>query len=181
VAQTLPGAVESHAFPAPAFGELSLLNEANPVTRLSDKQSAIGSLLVASPRSAVWEDERFTTGALHPLHGSAGVAVTTSGNRPLVGFHGTSGIVSLRHVRQLRRALFIAGDTPMTIGVFDGAAAAVAPRNNEGQRSVLYLSRIGSVLELRVEFVPPDAPDDAIWALLGFSMTIPLDQQVTTR
>lgn len=87
----------------------------------------------------------------------------------------------MRHVRRLRRALFIAGEGPLTIGVFDGAAAGVAARNDEGARSVLYVSRIGSILEVRVEFVPPDAPDEAIWAMFGFSMTIPLVQQAFAR
>jgi hypothetical protein len=93
----------------------------------------------------------------------------------------SSGVVSLRHVRLLRRALFIAGEAPLTIGVFGGAAAAVAPRNESGARTVLYVSRIGAVLELRAEFVPADAADPSVWALFGFTMTIPLDQRGLLR
>ncbi|MDP9905634.1 hypothetical protein [Arthrobacter bambusae] len=174
-------AVQDHAFPAPTLSEVRALDETNPVVRLNERQSAIGSLLAAGPRSVAWEDEEFTTGALHVDGHSAGAPVKTSGNRPLVGFHGTSGVVSLRHVRQLRRALIIAAEAPLTIGVFGGAAAAVVPRNSEGDRSVLYISRIGPVLEIRVEFVPADASDAEIWAMLGFSMTIPLDQQVLSH
>ncbi len=168
-------------FPAPAFGDVRQLGEANPVVRLDARQSAIGSLLVAGARSVAWEDRDFTTGA-HDADGqTAGTTVSTPGNRPLVGIQDSSGVVSLRHVRLLRRALFIAGEAPLTIGVFDGAAAAVAPRNDAGLRTVLYVSRIGAVLELRAEFVPADASDAAVWAIFGFTMTIPLDQRVLRR
>jgi hypothetical protein len=146
--------------------------------RLNARQSAIGSLLVAGARSAAWEDRNFTTGAHHTDGHFAGTPVSTPGNRPLVGIQDSAGVVSLRHVRLLRRALFIAGEGPLTVGVFDGAAAAVAPRDEGGLRSVLYVARIGAVLELRAESVPADASDATIWALFGFTMTIPLDHRV---
>ncbi|MHA7221767.1 hypothetical protein ACX80S_05530 [Arthrobacter sp. RHLT1-20] len=175
-----PAAAE-RLFPAPAFGSLRELGEANPVVRLNARQSAIGSLLVAGARSVAWEDQNLTTGAHHADGHKAGTPVSTPGNRPLAGIQDLSGVVSLRHVRLLRRALFIAGETPLTIGVFDGAAAAVAARNDGGLRSVLYVVRIGAVLEVRAEFVPADASDAAIWATFGFTMTIPLDQRVILR
>ena len=173
--------MQDRLFPAPAFGEVRQLGEANPLVRLNPRQSAIGSLLVAGARSVAWEDRDFTTGAHHAGGHKAGTPVMTPGNRPLVGFEESSAVVSLRHVRLLRRALFIAAEKPLTIGVFDGAAAAVAPRNDDGLRTVLYLSRIGAILELRTEFVPADASDAAVWALFGFTMTIPLDQRVLRR
>ncbi|MCX6498685.1 MAG: hypothetical protein NTU93_07765 [Arthrobacter sp.] len=174
-------AVSDRLFPAPDFGSLRELGEANPVVRLNPRQSAIGSLLVAGARSVAWEDNRLTTGAQHAEGLQAGTPVSTAGNRPLAGLQDGAGIVSLRHVRLLRRVLFVAGETPLTIGVFDGAAAAVAARNHAGLRSVLYVVRVGAVLELRAEFVPADAPDAAIWARFGFTMTIPLDQRVLLR
>ena len=168
-------------FPAPDFGSLRGLGEANPVMRLNARQSAIGSLLVAGVRSVAWEDTRLTTGAHHLEGHKAGTAVATPGNRPLAAIQDGAGLVSLRHVRLLRRALFVAGETPLTVGVFDGAAAAIAARNDAGLRSVLYVVRVGSVLELRAEFVPADASDAAIWAIFGFTMTTPLDQRVLLR
>ncbi|XAS64791.1 hypothetical protein VUN84_03705 [Micrococcaceae bacterium Sec5.8] len=168
-------------FPAPEFGSLRELDAENPVVRLNSRQSAIGSLLVAGVRSVAWEDAQLTTGAHHAEGHLAGTAVRTPGNRPLAGVQDGAGIVSLRHVRLLRRALFIAGEAPLTVGVFDGAAAAVAARNPAGLRSVLYAVRVGAVLELRAEFVPADASDAAIWAMFGFTMTIPLDQRVHQR
>lgn len=169
------------AFPAPAFGQLRQLGEAAPVARLNARQSAIGSLLVTGARSVAWEDARLTTGAHHIDGRMAGTRVSTPGNRPLVGIQDASGVVSLRHIRMLRRALFIAGETPLTIGVFDGAAAAVAPRDGRGLRTVLYASRIGTVVELRAEFVPADASDETVWSIFGFAMTLPVDQRVLRR
>ena len=175
-----PGASE-RLFPAPDFGSIRELGEANPVVRLNARQSAIGSLLVAGVRSVAWEDQKLTTGAHHSEGHAAGTAVLTPGNRPLAGIQDGAGVVSLRHVRLLRRLLFVAGETPLTVGVFDGAAATVAARNDAGLRSVLYVVRVGAVLELRAEFVPADASDAAIWAIFGFTMTIPLDRRVLQR
>jgi hypothetical protein len=80
--------------------------------------------------------------------------------------------VVLRHLRQLRRALFIAGAGPLTVQTFDGAAAAIAGSLGEGRRTVLTLQRIGSVLELRAESVPAEWDDGQIWREFGFTMTI---------
>ena len=168
-------------FPAPDFVSVRELGDANPVVRLNARQSAIGSLLVAGVRSVAWEDQNLTTGAHHADGHKAGTAVVTPGNRPLATVQDGAGIVSLRHVRLTRRLLFVAGETPLTVGVFDGGAAAVAARNDAGLRSVLYVVRVGAVLELRAEFVPADASDAAIWAIFGFTMTIPLDQRVRQR
>lgn len=174
-------ATSERLFPAPVFGSLRELGEANPVVRLNARQSAIGSLLVTGIRSTAWEDQQLTTGAHHVDGHKAGTTVITTGNRPLAGVQDGAGIVSLRHVRLLRRALLVAGETPLTVGVFDGAAAAVAARNEGGLRSVLYVVRVGAILELRTEFVPAEASDAAIWAIFGFTMTIPLDQRVLLR
>lgn len=168
-------------FPAPGFGSIRELGEANPVIRLNARQSGIGSLLVSGVRSVAWEDQQLITGAHHAEGHKAGTAAITSGNRPLAGMQDGAGLVSLRHIRQVRRLLFIAGDTPLTIGVFDDAAAVVAARNDAGLRSVLYAGRVGAILEFRTEFVPADASDKAIWAMFGFTMTIPLDQRVHLR
>jgi hypothetical protein len=168
-------------FPAPDFGSVRELGEDNPVVRLNARQSAIGSLLVAGVRSVAWEDQQLTTGAHHSEGHKAGTAVVTPGNRPLAGVQDGAGLVSLRHVGLIRRLLFVAGKTPLTVGVFDGAAASIAARNDAGLRSVLYVVRVGAVLELRAEFVPADASDAAIWAMFGFTMTIPLDQRVLLR
>ena len=174
-------AASERLFPAPDFGSVRELGEANPVVRLNARQSAIGSLLVAGVRSVAWEDQKLTTGAHHEEGHKAGTAVLTPGNRPLAGVQDGAGIVSLRHVGLIRRLLFVAGETPLTVGVFDGAAATVAARNDAGLRSVLYVVRVGAVLEIRAEFVPADASDAAIWAIFGFTMTIPLDQRVLQR
>ncbi len=173
--------VATKLFPAPAFGSIRELGAENPVVRLNARQSAIGSLLVVGARSVAWEDQHFISGAQQADGQKAGAPVSTPGNRPLVGIADGAGIVSLRHGALLRRALFIAGDRSQTLGVFDGAAAGVAARNAAGQRSVLYVTRIAEIFEIRAEFVPADAPDEAIWAMFGFAMTLTLDQRVRLR
>ena len=72
-------------FPAPGFGSVRELGEANPVVRLNARQSAVGSLLVTGVRSVAWEDQQLTTGAHHADGHKAGTAVITPGNRPLAG------------------------------------------------------------------------------------------------
>ena len=152
------------------------------MVRLNARQSAIGSLLVAGARSVAWEDQQLHHGRPPRRRAQRRNAVITPGNRPLVGIQDSAGVVSLRHVRLLRRALFIAGETPLTVGVFDGAAAAVArPERCRACGPFCMSSRIGAVLELRAEFVPADASDAAMWAMFGFTMTIPLDQRVLPR
>lgn len=173
--------VAGNLFSAPSFGSIRELSEENPVVRLNARQSAIGSLLVVGSRSVAWEDHILTSGAQRADGQAAGTPVFTPGNRPLVGIQDGAGIVSLRHVAQVRRVLFISGERSQTVGVFDGAAVGVAARNAEGYRSVLYLTRVAEILELRADFVPADAPDEAIWAIFGFAMTLPLDQRIRLR
>ncbi len=113
------------------------------------------------------------TGAANRYGAHIGVPVTTPGKRMLVAFHEQSALVALRHVRKMRRAIFTAGHVPLTVRVFDGKSVAIVPANPRGDKAVLYVSRIGSVLELRVEYVAAQASDEAIWAEFGFTMSIP--------
>jgi hypothetical protein len=103
-----------------------------------------------------------------------GTIVQTPGGRPLVGYVNRDVVVVLRHLRLLRRALFIAGAGPLTVQTYDGATAAIAGSLGEGRRTVLTLQRIGSVLELRAESVPAEWDDGQIWREFGFTMTIGL-------
>ncbi len=168
-----PTDISSALFAAPSLGDLRELSEEQPVIRLDARQSAIGTLAVTGVEAIAWEDVGRVTGAANRHGAHIGVPVTTSGNRPLVGFHDQSAVVALRHLRKLRRAIFIAGQVPLTVRVFDGKTVAVVPANRRGEKAVLYLSRIGAVLELRVEYVAAQAPDEAVWAEFGFTMSIP--------
>ena len=176
---TAPTAVspDSLPFPAPTIDDVRELGGTEPVLRLNAREYAVGSLIVSGADVAVWEDADRVTGLAHASGDTAGTPVTTSGNRPLVGFDEADALVSLRHIRELRRALFVARG-PHTIGVqlFDGATVTTA-RGDDSRMFVLYLLRIGNLLELRAEPVDRTASDDTILKQFGFTLT----PHVTTR
>jgi hypothetical protein len=147
------------------------LDEDEPVVRLNARESAIGSLIVTGANFAVWEDPERVTGSVTASGGRAGSPVTTSGNRPLIGFDDSDAIVALRHVSQLRRALFIGrGPEPFGVQIFDGATMTVAP-GDTSRMFVLYMMRINNLLELRAEPVDRSATDDSIMKQFGFTLT----------
>ena len=158
-------------FPAPGIDEVRELGDDDPVLRLNARESAIGSLIVTGAASAVWEDVELVTGAGTADGSTTGTPVTTAGNRPLVGFDDTDAIVSLRHVRRLRRALFVSrGTEPLGVQIFDGSTVTVSP-GDEKRMFVLSLLRIGSVIELRAEPVDRSASDESILKQFAFTLT----------
>ena len=158
-------------FPAPGIDEVRELGDDDPVLRLNARESAIGSLIVTGAASAVWEDDELVTGAGTPDGSTTGSPVTTPGNRPLVGFDDSDALVSLRHVRRLRRALFVSrGTEPLGVQIFDGATVTVSP-GDEKRMFVLYLLRIGGVIELRAEPVDRSASDESILKQFSFVLT----------
>jgi hypothetical protein len=158
-------------FPAPTIDEISQLGETDPVLRLNARQSAVGSLIVSGADLAVWEDDSRVTGSATAAGDTAGTPVRTRGNRPLVGFDAADALVSLRHVQELRRALFIArGPQPLGVQLFTGATVTVAP-GEHSRMFILCLSRIGNVLELRAEPVERTDSDAAILKQFGFTLT----------
>jgi hypothetical protein len=169
-----PATLESRLYPAPAFGELHQLVEGAAVVRLNPRQSGIGSLFVTGARGTAWEGEDRTTGAQSVHREQIGTPIPTPGNRPLVGFVNRDAVVVLRHVRRLRRALFIGAGGTMTVQTFDGSAIAVQGTLGPGQRTVLTATRIGALLELRAESVPEDWDDGEIWREFAFTMTVGL-------
>ncbi|WP_146073421.1 hypothetical protein [Cryobacterium sp. N22] len=162
---------DSLPFPAPTIDDVRELGGTEPVLRLNARESAVGSLIVSGADVAVWEDTDRVTGSAHASGDTAGTPVTTSGNRPLVGFDEADALVSLRHVRELRRALFVArGPHTLGVQVFDGATVTTA-RGDDSRMFVLYLLRIGNLLELRAEPVDRTASDDTILKQFGFTLT----------
>jgi hypothetical protein len=158
-------------FAAPTIDEVSQLGEAEPVLRLNARQSAVGSLIVSGADVAVWEDESRVTGSATATGDTAGSPVRTRGNRPLVGFDAADAIVSLRHVRELRRAIFIArGPQHLGVQLFTGSTVTVAP-GDDSRMFILCLARIGNVLELRAEPVDRSDSDAAILNQFGFTLT----------
>ncbi|MDQ6739770.1 MAG: hypothetical protein M3021_05225, partial [Actinomycetota bacterium] len=166
-----PTSVQTQPFPAPGIGEVTELNLQVPMLRLNGRQSAIGTLIVTGASAVTWESSTHITGALTADGHFAGTPVETSGNRSLVGYAGRDAVVTLRHVRELRRALFI-GRGPATLGaqIFDGASFTLPPR--DGNRMfILSLLRVDNLLEMRAEPVPAGITDQDIWQEFGFSMT----------
>lgn len=166
--------VESRLYPAPAFGRLHQLTASHAVVRLHPRQAGIGSLFVTGSRGTAWEGEDRTTGAQSVHREQIGTVIPTPGNRPLVGFVNRDAVVVLRHVRSLRRALFIGAGGTMTVQTFDGSAIAVQGALGPGQRTVLTATRIGALLELRAESVPEQWDDGEIWREFAFTMTVGL-------
>ena len=169
-----PASPEERLYPAPAFGELRQLTARDAVVRLNPRQAGIGSLVVTGARGVAWEGTDRTTGAQSVHREEIGTPIPTPGNRPLLGFVSRDAVLVLRHVRELRRALFIAAEGPMTAVAFAGAGTAVHGSLGAGQRTVLTAMRIGSVLELRAESVPADWDDGQIWREFAFTMTVGL-------
>ena len=158
-------------FPAPGIGATRLLNAQTPMVRLDRRQSAIGSLLVTGATSAAWESVERVTGAMTADGAVSGTSIICSGNRPLVGYVDGTAAVALRHVRELRRALFIGQPSdPLTVEIFDGGTVTLPAADGE-LRFILSLTAIDGVVELRAEPVPARADAAGLWHEFGFSMT----------
>jgi hypothetical protein len=162
---------ESRPFPAPTIEDVRELGENEPVLRLNARESAVGSLIVSGADVAVWEDADRVTGSATATGDTAGTPVVTSGNRPLLGFDEADAIVSLRHVRELGRALFIARAAhPLGVQIFDGSTVTTAA-GDATRMFVLYLLRIDNLIELRAEPVDRSASDEEILTQFGFTLT----------
>ena len=139
--------------------------------RLDPRQSAIGSLLVSGAAAAAWESTERVTGAMTVDGALSGTSVMCSGNRPLVGYVDGTAVVALRHIRELRRALFVAPNSaPLTVESFDGGTVTLPAAEGE-TRYILSLTAIEGVVELRAEPVPASADAASLWQEFGFSMT----------
>ena len=158
-------------FPAPGISDVFELNLTDRLLRLTPVQSAVGTLVVSGSTAVAWESVRRVTGGQTVDGHKAGTSVMTAGNRPLVGYHGRDALLTLRHVRQLRRAIFInRSSSAMGVRLISGQSVALPPAA-DGTQMVLLVHRIGNVLELRSEPVPHSWPDIQIWQEFDFSMT----------
>lgn len=158
-------------FPAPRIEDVYELNLVERVLRLNALQSSVGTLLVSGSTAIAWESVRHVTGGQTADGHQAGTPIRTSGNRDLVGYHGKDALIALRHVRELRRAIFInRSSSTMGVRLFSGETVALPPAK-DGAQIVLLAHRIGNVLELRAEPVPLDWQDVQIWQEFDFTMT----------
>jgi hypothetical protein len=158
-------------FPAPGIRDVYELNLQERVLRLTPLESAVGTLVVSGSTAMAWESVRLVVGGADVDGHTAGTPVMTAGNRPLAGYDGKNALLTLRHVRELRRAIFInRSNRAMGVQIFSGASVALPPAGN-GTQVLLLAHRIGNVLELRAEPVPEDWSDAQIWQEFDFTMT----------
>lgn len=160
-------------FAAPDPRDVRVLDADSPVVRVDRRRSAVGTLVVSGCTSTVWESVDRVVGAATVDGGSAGRAVQTSGNRPLVGFEDGRALVALRHVRSLRRALFIGrGADRLTVALHDGTTFAVDPGTSDTM-TILALSVVDGEVELRAEPFPRAPHDGEVFAAFGFTLSAP--------
>lgn len=158
-------------FPAPGIADIYELNLVERVLRLSPLESAVGTLLVTGSTATAWESVRFVAGGRTVDGHQVGTPIMTPGNRELVGYQGRDALIALRHVRLLRRAIFMnRSSQAMGVKLISGETVALPPAA-DGAQIVLLAHRIGNVLELRAEPVPLDWPDLKIWQEFNFTMT----------
>ncbi len=158
-------------FKAPGIAEVFELNLDERVLRLSPLESAVGTMVIGGSTAVAWESVRHVTGGQTVDGHKAGSPVMTSGNRELVAYQGRDVLITLRHVRELRRAIFInRSSAAMGVRLLTGQTVALPPAA-DGTQIVLLVHRVGNVLELRAEPVPHDWPDNTIWQEFDFSMT----------
>lgn len=164
-------APETLPFAAPSIDDVRELGDEHPVLRLNARESAIGTLIVTGAAFIIWEDRERVTGCQTPEGQPAGSLVTTSGNRPLVGFDRADALVSLRHVRELRRALFVpSGGELLGAQIFDGSTVTVAP-GDETRTYALSLLRVENLLELRAEPFERSADAESLLQQFGYELT----------
>lgn len=158
-------------FPAPRIHDLYELNLQDRVLRLTALESSVGTLVISGSTAIAWESVRRVVGGADVAGHTVGSPVLTAGNRALVAYDANNALLTLRHIRQLRRAIFInRGKQSMGVRIFSGESVAVPPPL-DGSQIVLLALRIGNVLELRAEPVPLDWSDQQIWTEFDFTMT----------
>jgi hypothetical protein len=177
LAPVTPAADPPGPFEAPGIRDVRELGSrqksttTSPVLRLDARQSAMGSLIVSQCTALVWESTTRVTGSATADGGTSGPPLLTAGNRPLVGFDDADALVTLRHVAELRRALFIGrGSSALGVEIFDRGTVGL-DGGDSTTMSVLSVLRVGNLLELRGEPVDRNLDDAAIFDLFGFVLT----------
>jgi len=157
-------------FPAPDVTDVRELSVDQPLVRLSPRRSAIGTLVVTGGVHAVWESVELVDGAAFTTGQRMGDVVTTSGNRPLVAVDGDEVLVALRHVRELRRALVVAGDGAWLRVELPGDRHLAVDPAGPGERVALSLLVVDGLLELRRVTLPDTLTPPLVHQRFGYSI-----------
>ena len=91
--------------PPPGVTSAATLDADDPVVRLDALQSGIGALLIRGAEQVAWEDREERAGVVRSDGGVTGDDVPRHGNRSLLRPFEGDVLVTLRHVRALRRLL----------------------------------------------------------------------------
>jgi len=157
-------------FVAPDLTGVRELGAESPLVRLSPRRSAIGTLAVVGGVHAMWESTDLVDGAAFASGERQGDSVVTSGNRPLVAFDGDEVLVTLRHVRELRRAHVVAGDGAWLRVDLPGDRTLAVDPPGPGERVALSLLVVDGRLELRRVTLPDTLTPSLVHQRFGYSI-----------
>lgn len=130
-------------------------------------------MTVTNATSAAWESTDWIVGAATADGQQAGRVADTSGNRPLVGYHDGHVLVALRHVRQLRRALFMPREpAPVVVTLQDGTALTLDAGDPETMH-LLAVTVVDGMLEFRAEPFRRTSHDGDVLAAFDFTLSPP--------
>lgn len=146
---TLSGNVEKKEFKPthPRLTKNMVLDLENPVVRLNNRQSAIGSLTIDGATKFAWNADG--------LHGTEtltqeDVHIPRYNNRKIIQFYKSSVVIGMRHFKKLRRVVVWGNVKDLVLKTHDGIVLTV---RSDGGNNALYLSRVGNEIEIRCETI----------------------------
>ncbi len=149
--------------PPPGVTGIVTLDPEDPVVRLDALQSGIGALTVRGAERVAWEDMGERSGVVELTGPSTGDDVPRHGNRSLLRPLDGEVVVTLRHVRRLRRLLVDApADSAVGLAPWcDGVVRAADPEARLRISVVVVEGR----LEIRAEYGLPEPWREALTAM----------------
>lgn len=154
--------------PPPGVTGTVTLDPAEPVVRMDALQSGVGGLVIRGADRVAWEDTAERSGVLEPgaptsVGSSTGDDVPQHGNRSLLRPLDGTVVVTLRHVRALRRLLI---DAPAnTVVTLTPYCAGVVRAADPAARLRLSVVVVEGRLEIRAEYGLPDPWREALTAM----------------
>ena len=139
------------------------LDPDDPVARMDALQSGIGALVVRGAERVAWEDVEERTGVIGPGDSSTGDDMPLHGNRSLVRPLDGDVVVTLRHVRRLRRLLIdVPANTATMLLPYRSGSIRAADASTRLRLSVVV---VDGRLEARAEYGLPDQWGAALQAM----------------
>jgi len=132
----------------PALESTTVLTNENPVVRLDARQSAIGSIQFDNADHFGWESGKLS-GMVYADDSNTNNMPSFS-NRKLAEFYKGKLVLGLRHAKELRRIIVGASSGVMKMTMPNGNTVVT---DTEDGYKVLHISRIGNILEIRMEIL----------------------------